>query len=103
MSTANSGGTSGALAGRVAVVVGGSRGIGRGVAFELAAAGAAVVVAGRTLEATPGRVGCLADVVDEIKAAGFTSVPVRCDAKADDQLVDLFALVQAELGGWTFW
>ena len=39
------------LTGRVAVVTGGSRGIGRGMALGLAGAGATVVVASRKLEA----------------------------------------------------
>ena len=37
------------LAGRVAIVTGGSRGIGRGCAIELGAAGATVYLTGRTL------------------------------------------------------
>ena len=38
------------LAGRVAVVTGASRGIGKGCAIELGAAGATVYVTGRTLQ-----------------------------------------------------
>jgi NAD(P)-dependent dehydrogenase (short-subunit alcohol dehydrogenase family) len=42
----------GALSGKVAVVTGASRGIGRGIAIALAAEGATVYVTGRTV--TPG-------------------------------------------------
>jgi dehydrogenase/reductase SDR family member 1 len=52
------------LAGRAVVVTGASRGIGKGCALELGAAGATVYVTGRTLEEAaarlPGTVGATA-------------------------------------------
>jgi len=87
-----------ALAGRVAVVIGASRGIGRGVALELGAAGADVVVAGRTLDAGGGPAGGLTDVVEDIAALGGQAVPIRCDARDDAQVGELFARVGAGLG-----
>jgi dehydrogenase/reductase SDR family member 1 len=87
-----------ALAGRVAVVMGASRGIGRGVALELGAAGAEVVVAGRTLHAGGGPAGCLTEAVGDIAALGGKAIPIRCDAKDDAQVAELFARVRAGLG-----
>ncbi|MGI9614419.1 MAG: SDR family NAD(P)-dependent oxidoreductase [Acidimicrobiales bacterium] len=72
------------LESRVAIVTGGSRGLGRGIAVGLAGAGASVVVASRDQAACQ-------TVVDEIEAAGGSACAVPCDiALADDRtrLVD---------------
>ena len=60
------------LEGRVAVVTGAGRGIGRGVAHQLAEEGAAVVVNdfGGSLDGTGGDIGPADEVVNEIRAAG---------------------------------
>ena len=67
--------------GRVAVVTGAGRGIGRGHALELARLGAKVVVndLGAEVDGTGGSVSAAQQVVDEIEAAGGTAV-----AHADD-------------------
>jgi len=87
------------LEGRVAAVIGASRGIGRGVAFELGAAGAVVVAAGRTLDPSAGAVGCLRDTVESVTALGSRALAVRCDATDHTQLAKLFDRIRAETGG----
>lgn len=90
------------LDGKVAVVLGASRGIGKGAALELALAGAVVYVTGRTASRPDdGRAappGSLSDTVGDIAAAGGRAVPVRCDATVDEDLAGLYAQVQREQG-----
>ena len=87
------------LTGRVAIVTGASRGVGKGCALELGAAGATVYVTGRTLaegEAPlPGSIGATATAVSE---AGGTGIAVRCDHRNDEQVKALFARVEREAG-----
>ena len=87
------------LAGKVALVTGASRGIGKGCALELAAAGAAVYVTGRTTG--PGQhplPGTVAATVEEITAAGGTAVAVACDHRDDDAVRAVFNLIAADHG-----
>lgn len=67
------------LAGRIALITGASRGIGRAVAIGMAKAGAHVVLLART-------VGGLEEVDDEIRAAGGTATLVTLDLKKTDKL-----------------
>ncbi len=87
------------LEGKVAVVTGASRGIGRGVALGLGEAGATVYVTGRTLSdgdsELPGSLESTAKAVSEL---GGRARVVRCDHTRDEEVESLFARVQGESG-----
>jgi NAD(P)-dependent dehydrogenase (short-subunit alcohol dehydrogenase family) len=74
------------LDGRVVIVTGASRGIGKALAIGLAARGAAVVCAARTVTAEPGGLrGTIHATADAIEHAGGRALAVRCDVgRADD-------------------
>lgn len=81
------------LSGRVCLVAGASRGLGRGIARALGEAGATVVVTGRSSEAGPRtdhRPETFEDTAREVEAAGGKGHPYRCDHTQErevDQLV----------------
>jgi NAD(P)-dependent dehydrogenase (short-subunit alcohol dehydrogenase family) len=88
------------LKNRVAVVTGGSRGIGRGCAIELGAAGATVYVTGRSIEADGGKLpGSVEATAREVSDAGGRGIPVACDHRDDDAVRFLFEKVLTEQGG----
>src|SRR5690348_2788652 len=84
--------------GRVALVTGGSRGLGKAIAARLAAEGAAVAVTARTLEPDPRYTGSLRETCDEIAADGGTAVAVPADLSQSEDRERLFAAVVAQLG-----
>ena len=88
------------LRGRVAVVTGATRGVGKGVALALGEAGATVYITGRTLE--PGRSnwpGSLSETAGEIAQRGGIAIPVVCDHADDGSVRQLFERVHDEQDG----
>ena len=75
------------LDGRVAIVTGAGRGIGRAIAHRFSKEGARVTLAART----PAQIR---EVADEIEANGGLALPVRCDVSSED---DVGSLVEKTL------
>ena len=79
------------LEGKVAIVTGSSRGIGKAMALGLADAGAAVVVAARSETERAGLPGTIHATAAEIQARGGTALPIRCNVRQEE---DIHSLVQ---------
>src|SRR4051794_19421599 len=89
----------GRLQGRVAIVTGASRGLGRSIAKALAAEGAAVAVAARTEQVWNDRLpGTIGDTVAEIEAAGGTAIAVRADLLESADVQHLVETTRQTLG-----
>jgi NAD(P)-dependent dehydrogenase (short-subunit alcohol dehydrogenase family) len=87
------------LAGRTAVVTGGSRGLGRAIALALAAEGAAVAVAGRTEQVWDDRLpGTIGETVADIEAADGRAVAIRADLTDRDDIARLVSEAREALG-----
>jgi 3-oxoacyl-[acyl-carrier protein] reductase len=81
-----------ALTGRVAVVTGGSRGIGRAIAVALARRGAAVAICYRERE------DAAQETAELVRAQDVRALAGRCDVSDESAVAEFFGRVRAELG-----
>jgi dehydrogenase/reductase SDR family protein 1 len=86
------------LRGRVCVVTGASRGIGKGIALALGAAGATVYVTGRSLRSTDDSRGSLSSTVEQITAMGGIGISVQCDHSIDSEVQAVIRRIREEQG-----
>ena len=85
------------MPGRVAIVTGASRGIGRGVAVGLGEAGWTVYVTGRTVgDGESDRPGSLTTTAEQVSRAGGRGIAVRADHRVDSDTEAVFRRVEQE-------
>src|SRR3954449_2270237 len=86
------------LKGRVAIVTGASRGIGRAIALGLAREGCDVVIAAKSTESTEKLPGSIFTVAAEAEALGARALPVRVDVRDADQIEAMASQVLDRFG-----
>lgn len=89
------------LEGKVALVAGGTRGAGRGIAVELGAAGATVYVTGRTTRAARSeydRPETIEETAELVAAAGGRAIAVQVDHLVPEQVQALVQRIDREQG-----
>ena len=90
------------LEGQVALVTGGTRGAGRGMAVELGAAGATVYVTGRTTETSRSplnRPETIEETARLVSEAGGHGIPVRCDHMVPAEVAAVVRRIEEEQDG----
>src|SRR5689334_3626425 len=75
------GGTAG-----VALITGGSRGIGKAIALRLAKEGYNIAIAAKTTEPHPKLEGTIYTAAKEIEAMGVKCLPLQCDIRNEEQI-----------------
>jgi len=88
------------MTGKVAVVTGASRGIGRAIAVALAQAGADVVCTARSTEAQPHKVlpGTIEETARQVQALGRRAVAIPVDVSKEEDVEAMARRVLAEFG-----
>ena len=84
------------LQGRTALITGGSSGVGRGIALAMADKGAAIAVAGRTLERCE-------RAVAEIEGRGAKAIAIQCDVNDPDDVIRTVDTASYGMGGSIVW
>lgn len=84
------------LKGKIAVVTGASRGVGKGVALGLGEAGATVYVTGRTIQDKTDAEklgGTVFETAEAVTAIGGKGIAIPCDHREDSQVEEVFKQV----------
>jgi citronellol/citronellal dehydrogenase len=86
------------LKGRVAIITGASRGIGKALALRLAQEGADVVVAAKSVESTDRLPGSIHETADAVRALGRRALAVPIDVRNEEALGAMVEKTISEFG-----
>jgi len=87
------------LQGKVALVTGASRGIGKGIALSLGETAATVYITGRTVKEGKSASclsGTIHQTVEEVRKLGGKCIAIQCDDRIDSEVKAVFRRISAE-------
>ncbi len=84
---------------KTVIISGASRGIGKAIALKLAAEGANIVIAAKSVEEHPKLGGTIFSAAEEIEAAGGKALPFQCDIRNDEQVEAMVNAAVEKFGG----
>jgi citronellol/citronellal dehydrogenase len=84
---------------KTVIITGASRGIGKAIGLKLAAAGANIVIASKSVEENPKLGGTIFSAAEEMEAAGGKSLAVQCDIRFEDQIQHVIDKTVEKFGG----
>jgi citronellol/citronellal dehydrogenase len=87
------------FASKTALITGATRGIGKAIALKLAAEGANIVIAAKSVEENAKLGGTIFSAAAEIEAAGGKALAVQCDIRYEDQVQNVVDKAVAAFGG----
>jgi citronellol/citronellal dehydrogenase len=87
------------LAGKTLFISGASRGIGLAIALRAAKDGANIAIAAKTAAPNPKLPGTIYTAADEIERAGGKALPLVCDIRFEEQVIDAVEKTVARFGG----
>lgn len=87
------------LKGKTIFISGGSRGIGKAIALRLAAEGANIAIAAKTVDAGGKLEGTIHETAEEITAAGGFPLAVQCDVRDEENIQQAVKACAEKFGG----
>lgn len=84
---------------KTVLITGASRGIGKAIGLRLAAEGANIVIASKSVEENPKLGGTIFSAAAEMEAAGGKALAVQCDIRFEDQIQHVVDQIADTFGG----
>ncbi len=87
------------FANKTVLITGATRGIGKAIALKLAAEGANIVIAAKSVEENPKLGGTIFSAAAEVEAAGGKALAVQCDIRFEEQINNVIDKTIEQFGG----
>ena len=84
---------------KTVIITGASRGIGKAIGLKLAAQGANIVIASKSVEENPKLGGTIFSAAAEMEEVGGKALAVQCDIRFEDQIQNVVDQAAAKFGG----